>query len=185
MNTKGVLHAKHAVCKHFPHTKRRLQVMQTFRKFLKFGNVRIDLISQDKRQLSINIKGIFTPYRPEDRANCVIGNSVLREELFRYTNGRFLSDEDAQLSKFYVRFDIDKLCDMVAGISGTGTQHVSKTEKMEGGFSKALLMTMVDDSEYVVKIPCPNAGRPTYSTTSEVAVLNFGETVPSHNINGT
>lgn len=46
---------------------------------------------------------------------------------------------------------------------------------MEGGFSKALLMTMVDGSEYIVKIPCSNAGRPVYCTASEVAVLGFGE----------
>lgn len=46
---------------------------------------------------------------------------------------------------------------------------------MEGGFSKALLMTTLDGAEYIVKIPCPNAGRPMYCTASEVAVLNFGK----------
>jgi hypothetical protein len=46
---------------------------------------------------------------------------------------------------------------------------------MEGGFSKTLLMATEDGSEYIVKIPCPNAGRPMYCTASEVAVLSFSE----------
>lgn len=46
---------------------------------------------------------------------------------------------------------------------------------MEGGFNKALLITTQDASEYIVKIPCPNAGRPMYCTASEVAVLRFSE----------
>nr|ADI24944.1 unknown [Penicillium aethiopicum] len=44
---------------------------------------------------------------------------------------------------------------------------------MEGGFSKALTVRTLDGGEYIVKIPCPNAGRPMYCTASEVAVLDF------------
>ncbi|CAG8900242.1 unnamed protein product [Penicillium egyptiacum] len=65
---------------------------------------------------------------------------------------------------------------MVASLSGTGAPRVSSIDKMEGGFSKALLMTTLDGSEYIVKIPCPNAGRPMHCTASEVAVLNFVRT---------
>lgn len=45
---------------------------------------------------------------------------------------------------------------------------------MEGGFSKALLITTADGMEVVAKIPCPNAGRAKYSTASEAAVLQYG-----------
>ncbi len=45
---------------------------------------------------------------------------------------------------------------------------------MEGGFSKAFLMTTDDGAEVVAKIPCPIAGRAMYSTASEVAVLQYG-----------
>lgn len=45
---------------------------------------------------------------------------------------------------------------------------------MEGGFSKALLMTMDNGRELVAKLPCPNAGRAMYSTASEAAVLQYG-----------
>ncbi|KAI9808736.1 MAG: hypothetical protein M1825_003888 [Sarcosagium campestre] len=44
---------------------------------------------------------------------------------------------------------------------------------MEGGFSKALLMTTENGVEVVAKIPYPNAGRPRYSTASEAAVLQY------------
>lgn len=108
------------------------------------------------------------------------GSSITSEDLFRYTNGRLLAGEEAQQSKRYVRFEVDGLCDVIAGISGTrDPSPVSRIEKMEGGFSKALLVTTLDGSEYIVKIPCPNAGRPMYCcTASEVAVLNFGKTSP-------
>ncbi|KAJ6112899.1 hypothetical protein N7512_008223 [Penicillium capsulatum] len=97
-------------------------------------------------------------------------------ELFKYTNGRFLSEEDRQFSKRYVRFDVNRLCDVIASIPGAGALQVSQIEKMEDGFSKALLVTTADGAEYIVKIPCPNAGRPMYCTASEVAVLNFVKT---------
>lgn len=48
---------------------------------------------------------------------------------------------------------------------------------MEGGFSKALLMTMDNGTEVVAKIPCPNAGRAMYSTASEAAVLQYGSSI--------
>ncbi|PLB45810.1 hypothetical protein P170DRAFT_449418 [Aspergillus steynii IBT 23096] len=102
-----------------------------------------------------------------------IGKPISREDVFQYTNGRFLLDEETQLSKRYVRFDIDRLCDVISSIGGAEKSPVSKINKLEGGFSKALLMATENGSEYVVKIPCPNAGRPKYCTASEVAVLNF------------
>ncbi|KAJ5101759.1 kinase-like domain-containing protein [Penicillium alfredii] len=130
--------------------------MQALRKALWPRTLYRSLISDiSKRHLSITFRG----------------KSISKEELFKYTNGRFLSEEDRQLSKRYVRFDVDRLCDVIASIPGAGPLQVSKIEKMEGGFSKALLVTTADGSEFIVKIPCPNAGRPMYCTASEVAVL--------------
>ena len=51
---------------------------------------------------------------------------------------------------------------------------VYKIDKMERGFSKAIVMTTEDGMEAVAKIPCPNAGRAKYSTASEAAVLQYG-----------
>lgn len=82
-------------------------------------------------------------------------------------------DEKQQFLKRRVNFDVRKLCDVVASLRKNGAS-VCKIDKMEGGFSKALLMTTEDGTEVVAKIPCPNAGRAQYSTASEAAVLQYG-----------
>lgn len=110
------------------------------------------------------------------------GKPISKEDLFQYTNGRFLSDEKLQFSKRYVRFNVEKLCDVVANVSGSRRSPVMNIEKMEGGFSKALLLTREDGSEYIVKIPFPNAGRPMYCTASEVAVLKFSKMKPNYQL---
>lgn len=46
-------------------------------------------------------------------------------------------------------------------------------EKLEGGFSKALLLRKADGSELIAKMPFSIAGPPKYTTASEVAVLRF------------
>lgn len=116
------------------------------------------------------------PRQGELRTNHITGNPIAKEDLFKYTNGRFLAKEEHEISKRFVHFDVDRLCDVIAGISGTVASPVSKIEKMEGGFSKALLVKTMDGSEYIAKVPCPNAGKPMYGTASEVAVLDFGKT---------
>jgi hypothetical protein len=48
---------------------------------------------------------------------------------------------------------------------------------MEGGFSKAFLMREQNGTEVVAKLPCRNAGPPTFTTASEVAVLEYGRCI--------
>lgn len=82
-------------------------------------------------------------------------------------------EEKQQLLKRRGNFDVRKLCDVVASLTKNGAS-VCKIDKMEGGFSKALLMTTDDGMEVVAKIPCPHAGRAKFSTASEAAVLQYG-----------
>ncbi|KAJ5578442.1 uncharacterized protein N7459_007406 [Penicillium hispanicum] len=114
---------------------------------------------------------VRTPRRPLSIEHQ--GKPIPREDLFKYTSGRFLVDEEAQLSKRYVRFDVDQLCNVVAGIAGSATRHVSRIENLDGRVNRVLLMTTSDGGEYVAKIVCPGVSRPMYSTASEVAVLDF------------
>ncbi|KAF2429614.1 hypothetical protein EJ08DRAFT_270470 [Tothia fuscella] len=100
------------------------------------------------------------------------GQKISREDLFRYTNGRFLVNEKAQCSRRYVNFNLEQLCAVVASAEGCASP-VTAIEKMEGGFSKALLMKREDGTEVIAKIPFPNAGPPMYTTASEVAVLKY------------
>jgi hypothetical protein len=53
---------------------------------------------------------------------------------------------------------------------------VCTIEKLEGGFSKGLLLRKDDGSELVAKFPFFVASPPKYTTASEVAVLQFRKT---------
>ncbi|KAH8710213.1 hypothetical protein GQ44DRAFT_763149 [Phaeosphaeriaceae sp. PMI808] len=100
------------------------------------------------------------------------GKPISREELFNYTNGRFLANEAQACDRRYVRFDLDQLC-AVAAVAGGSSSPIKVIDKMEGGFSKALIMEKEDGSEVVAKIPFSITGPLKYTTASEVAVLKF------------
>jgi hypothetical protein len=100
------------------------------------------------------------------------GKSISRDELFAYTNGRFLVNEAHACKRRFVRFNVDQLCS-VAALVGGPLSPIQAIEKFEGGFSKALFMRKEDGREIIVKIPFPIAGPPNYTTASEVAVLHY------------
>lgn len=102
-----------------------------------------------------------------------IGVPITREDLFAYTNGRFLVDEEFQLGRRYVQFDLDALC-KTAAAAGGDTSQIIAIEKMEGGFSKAFLMRKANGTEVIAKVPCRIAGPPSLTTAGEVGVLEYG-----------
>jgi hypothetical protein len=57
----------------------------------------------------------------------------------------------------FVKFNIDNLCCLAASLFSEKTRYVH-IDKLEGNFNKALLLTMNDRNEVIVKIPCPNVG---------------------------
>lgn len=138
-------------------------------------------VSRPQRTLSITCQGTQLESIPQGFRIYLIlvGRSVGRGEVFRYTNGHFLINEEHQYANRYVRFNIDKLCELVSSVVGDRHSPVLKIDKMEGGFHKALLMTLENGCEVIAKIPCPNAGIPAYSTASEAAVLEYGESLSS------
>ncbi|KAL2822110.1 kinase-like domain-containing protein [Aspergillus granulosus] len=100
------------------------------------------------------------------------GKPISREELFTYTNGRFLVNEEHQFARRYRQFDLDALCNIVATAGGS-TSRITDIEKLEGGFSKALLMTKEDGTELIAKVPCRIAGPAFLTTASEVGTLEY------------
>ncbi|KDB21349.1 hypothetical protein H109_06715 [Trichophyton interdigitale MR816] len=100
------------------------------------------------------------------------GKPITKDKLFEYTNGGFLVNEKFQLSRRYVQFNLDALCDFAATSRGQPSP-VRAVEKIEGGFSKALLMKREDGTEVVAKIPCRNSGPAVYTTESEVGILKY------------
>ncbi|KZF23975.1 hypothetical protein L228DRAFT_86005 [Xylona heveae TC161] len=100
------------------------------------------------------------------------GESVNREALFAYANGRFLVDEQLQFDRRFLKFNVDALCDVVAA-TDVEPSPIAAIEKREGGFSKALLMKKKNGKEVLAKLPLPLAGPPSLATASEVGVLEY------------
>ncbi|KAL9607873.1 MAG: hypothetical protein Q9167_007262, partial [Letrouitia subvulpina] len=103
------------------------------------------------------------PYRPEAGHN---------EDYFRFTRGRFISNEQHEMSQRYVRFDMYELTRLAA--EAVGSKSCIGTEKYpDGMYNKAFLLTMDDGTQAVAKVPNPNAGRTHFTTSSEVATMEF------------
>lgn len=104
------------------------------------------------------------------------GSTISLDQLYRYTNGSFLINEANALSRRRLQFNVDEICSLVSKIGSESA--VDEIEKMEGGFSTALLLKKTDGSELVAKLPFKIAGPPHYTTASEVAVLKYGKASP-------
>ncbi|KAL9027983.1 MAG: hypothetical protein Q9196_003584 [Gyalolechia fulgens] len=105
------------------------------------------------------------------------GKPITEDEVFEYTNGHFLVDEKQQLQKRYIKFNLQKLCDVVSSVTANQSS-VCKIEKFEGGFSKALLMTTEDGTEVVAKIPGPTAGRAIIGADTQYGTVKTYTTIP-------
>lgn len=94
------------------------------------------------------------------------------EVLNRFTSGRWLWNERQQLACRYVKFDLSALLQLAASAIGsrscTGVLKIS-----EGQYNKVFQLTMDDGREIIAKLPNPNAGRPHFTTASEVATMDF------------
>jgi hypothetical protein len=94
------------------------------------------------------------------------------DALFQYTSGRWLWDETAQFSHRYIKFNVKALTDIAARSIGS-LACVEIRKLPEGNFNKVFLLTMNDGKNVIAKIPNPNAGRPHFTTASEVATMDF------------
>lgn len=76
------------------------------------------------------------------------------------------------MSQRYIPFDMNELGRIAA--EAVGSESCSKVEKYpDGMFNKTFLFTMNDGTQVVGKVPNPNAGRPHFTTASEVATMDF------------
>ncbi len=94
------------------------------------------------------------------------------EDYFRFTRGRFVSNEQYEMSERYVRFNLQELARVAANAVGSKCC-IEINKYPDGLYNKALLLTMDDGTQVVAKVPNPNAGRPHYTTASEVATMEF------------
>ena len=94
------------------------------------------------------------------------------EAFFRFSRGRFVCDETNEMAKRHVRFDLNELCQVAA--TAVGSTRCSNVEKCaDGMYNKAFILTMDNGKQVIAKVPNPNAGRPHFTTASEVATMDF------------
>ena len=91
-----------------------------------------------------------------------------------YTRNRFLMNEARELRIRRANFNMNELAKCAAEAVGCTFSDCVHIEKFSDGmFNKAFLFTMQDGTQVVGKVPNPNAGRPHYTTASEVATMDF------------
>ena len=94
------------------------------------------------------------------------------DDLFNYTRGRFVCNEAHEMAQRHIRFNVNELCRVAA--EAVGAKACVGIEKYpDGMYNKAMLLTMDDGNQVVGKIPNPNAGKPHFTTASEVATMDF------------
>jgi len=98
---------------------------------------------------------------------------VSESDIFAYKAQRWLWNEPSQLQRRYLKFNIAPLIHAAEKALGHGAKCVEMTKLPEGNFNKTLLLEMEDGREVIAKLPNPNAGRPYYTTASEVATMDY------------
>ncbi|RHZ55947.1 hypothetical protein CDV55_100222, partial [Aspergillus turcosus] len=95
-------------------------------------------------------------------------------ELFSYTSGRFLYNENIRLRERYIEFDPDVLLREAEKHIGPSHGHAQRLTKLaEGGFNRVFLLTFDDGFEAIVKVPYRIAGPKHYATANEAATLHY------------
>ncbi|TGJ79034.1 hypothetical protein E0Z10_g9732 [Xylaria hypoxylon] len=95
-----------------------------------------------------------------------------QHEFFRYTSGRWLWDEEAQLRERYRLFNVQEL--QAAAAKSVGAEKcVDMIKLAEGGFNKVFRLVMANGKAVIALIPNSNTGSPRWTTASEVATMDF------------
>ncbi|KAG6057669.1 hypothetical protein E4U17_001090 [Claviceps sp. LM77 group G4] len=130
------------------------------------------------------------PYDPFRRTESIFSEDENAEilidspdpwELYSFTSGRFVENEEHELAQRYRSFDILELARRAA--RAVQADSCLRIEKFPDGFyNRILLLTLGNGKEVVAKIPNPNAGRPHFTTASEVATMKFAREVLGTNL---
>ncbi|KAJ7768380.1 protein kinase subdomain-containing protein PKL/CAK/Fmp29 [Mycena metata] len=116
----------------------------------------------------------FAPTRWQSPRRSFSKMSDSPDDLFNYSSGRWLVNNDLRLAERRLEFDVDELCRLAAQSVGRSFEDVDKIVKLaEGGFNRTFLITTRDGFEIVARIPYPVTVPKFYATASEVATMCF------------
>jgi len=114
----------------------------------------------------------ITPFCGRAGHSIEIGTRIRNKELFEYTRGRFVFDEEHELAIRRVKFDMNELAKVVS--QSPGSSECVQIEKLpDRMLKKTFLFTMEDGTQVVGKVPNPNAAQAHLTTASEVATMDF------------
>ncbi|KAL4876368.1 hypothetical protein BJY04DRAFT_200076 [Aspergillus karnatakaensis] len=99
------------------------------------------------------------------------GQFSTNEDLFRYTSGRWLYNEQQELSKRSFGFNISGLRDLAAETLGDSCVEVAKVS--ENLYSKTLSLKTKRGEEVFAKLPNPKSTNPRSVVASEVATIDY------------
>ncbi|KAH7394510.1 kinase-like domain-containing protein [Pyrenochaeta sp. MPI-SDFR-AT-0127] len=96
------------------------------------------------------------------------------ENLFSYTSGRYLFNEDLRLKERYVRFNAEALlCVAEDSVDYKHGKVASISKLAEGGFNRVFVLRMQDGFEVIAKVPYHTIRPDYFATASEAATLTF------------
>jgi hypothetical protein len=104
------------------------------------------------------------------------------DDIFSYRAQRWLWNESEQLQKRYLKFNLEALIRAAENAAGAGAKCAEVTKLPEGNFNKTLLVEICDGRQLIARLPNPNAGRPNYTTASEVATMDYVLPLPSRHL---
>lgn len=95
-------------------------------------------------------------------------------DLFTYTSGRWLYNEDLRLRERYLKLNVEELIKAAATSIGRSPEDVATFRKLaEGGFNRIFEVTTHDGSRVIARLPYPSTGPKHYAIPSEVATMTF------------
>ncbi|KAL3474616.1 kinase-like domain-containing protein [Aspergillus californicus] len=101
-------------------------------------------------------------------------SSLCSRDLFEYTSGRFLFNEELRRFERRVPFNVDALSSAAcSAVRRPPTDLVSTTKLAEGGFNRVLQVTFSDGYSVIARIPFRATVPKQYAVASEAATLGF------------
>lgn len=94
------------------------------------------------------------------------------EDLYRYSKGRWLWNEEPRLQERYKRFNISGLKQLAANVAGKQSC-VGITKIDEGASNKTFDLSMDDGSVVIARVPHPKIDPPFRIISSEAATMEF------------
>ncbi|PKX99251.1 uncharacterized protein P174DRAFT_509268 [Aspergillus novofumigatus IBT 16806] len=97
-----------------------------------------------------------------------------KDELFKYTSGRWIHNEHLRLAECYLQFDIPALMNVIAAASGHMTSDIVSFFKLaEGGFNCLFQATFRDRKHVITRLPYPSTAPERYAVASKAATLDY------------